>query len=93
MVAPAVSTRPFASNVYGATPAFEAWFTAANPWIKWCDMSANGFLVLDLEEERAIGRWFQVDAQAPGAPARPLRSWVTHRGTRRLLPHVEGLLG
>lgn len=89
MVAPAVSTRPFASNVYGASPAFEAWFTAANPWIKWCDMSANGFLVLDLEAERAIGRWFQVDARTPGSPARPLRSWVTHRGTRRLLPHVE----
>lgn len=88
-VAPAASTRPFASNVYGATPAFEAAFTVANPWIKYCDMDANGFLVVDLDIERAIARWFQVDAQTPGAGASPLTSWVTDRGTRRLLPHVD----
>jgi alkaline phosphatase D len=89
LVAPAVSTRPFASNVYGANAVFEPWFTAANPWIKWCDMSANGFLVVDLDAEQAIGRWFQVDTRTPGARARPLHAWVTRRGTRRLLPHVE----
>ena len=88
LVAPAVSTRPFASNVYGATPLFEAAFTVANPWIKYCDMDANGFLVLDLEQERALGRWFQVDAQVPRAPARPLASWMTLRGSRRLLPYL-----
>jgi alkaline phosphatase D len=88
LVAPAVSTRPFASNVYGATPPFEAAFTAANPWIKFCDMDANGFVVLDLEEERAVGHFFQVDAQKPGAPAAPLAAWETARGSRRLLPHI-----
>jgi len=90
-VAPAASTRPFASNVYGATPAFEAWFTAANPWIKYCDMDANGFLVVDLEEERAVARWFQVNAQDPAGPASSLASWATERGSRRVLPHVGEL--
>jgi alkaline phosphatase D len=87
-VAPAASTRPFASNVYGATPPFEAAFTAANPWIKFCDMDANGFLVVDLEEERAVAQWFQVDAQTPGASASPLAAWMTERGSRRVLPYV-----
>jgi alkaline phosphatase D len=89
MVAPAVSTRPFASNVYGATPPFEAAFTAANPWIKWCDMDANGFLVVDLDADRAVGRWFQVDAQTRGAAASPLMTWVSERGSRRLLPGID----
>ena len=87
-VAPAVSTRPFSSNVQGATPPFEAAFTAANPWIKQCDMDENGFLVVDLDEDRAVGTWYKVDAQTPDASASPLMSWVTERGTRRLLPHV-----
>ena len=87
-VAPAVSTRPFSSNVSGVTPPFEAAFTAANPWIKQCDMDANGFLVVDLDADRAIGRWFKVDAQTRGATASPLMSWVTERGSRRLLPFL-----
>lgn len=87
-VAPAASTRPFASNVQGATPPFEAAFTVANPWIKWCDMDANGFLVLDLDHTRAIAHWFQVDAQHQGSKAAPLMTWVTERGSRRLLPFV-----
>ena len=85
-VAPAASTRPFASNVYGATPAFEAAFTAANPWIKFCDMDANGFLVVDLAEEQAVARWFQVNAQVPTSGATPFAAWATERGSRRLLP-------
>lgn len=87
-VTPAVSTKPFASLVYGATPAFEAAFTAANPWIKYCDMDANGFLIVDLDEDRAVASWFQVDAQTPGAAATPLAKWATERGTRRLLPSL-----
>jgi hypothetical protein len=74
--------------LYGATPVFEAAFTAANPWIKQVDMDANGFLVLDLDQERAVGRWFQVRTDVPGAPASPLMAWETARGTHRLLPHV-----
>ena len=85
-VTPAVSTRPFASNVYGATPLFEAAFTVANPWIKYCDMDANGFCVVDLDEDRAIARWYKVDAQTPGAAASPLTAWVTERGSRRVVP-------
>lgn len=49
-------------------------------------MDANGFLVLDLDEERAVGRWYQVATDRPGAPAAPLMSWQTLRGTNRLLP-------
>lgn len=85
-VTPAASTRPFASNVAGASPAFEAMFTAANPWIKQVDMDANGFLVLDLDHERAVGQWYQVATDRPGAPASPLMAWETLRGTNRLLP-------
>lgn len=85
-VTPAASTRPFAANVYGATPAFEAMFTAANPWIKQVDMDANGFLVLDLDEDRAVSRWYQVATDRPGASASPLMAWQTLRGTNRLLP-------
>lgn len=85
-VAPAASTRPFASNVYGATPLFEAMFTAANPWIKQVDMDANGFLVVDLDRARTVARWFQVATDQPGRTASALMSWQTERGTRRLLP-------
>lgn len=88
LVAPAASTRPFASNVYGATPVFEAAFTAANPWIKQCDMDANGFLVVDLEHERAVARWYQVDAQDPASGASQFMAWETDPVTRRLLPHL-----
>ena len=87
-VAPAVSTRPFASNVQGATPPFEAAFTAANPWIKWCDMDANGFLVLDLDERNAIASWYEVSAREAGATAKPMLSWKASRGSSRLLPNV-----
>jgi hypothetical protein len=89
-VTPAASTRPFAANVYGASPVFEAMFTAANPWIKQVDMDANGFLVLDLDEERAVSRWYQVATDRPGALASPLMSWQTLRGTNRLLPALGG---
>lgn len=85
-VTPAASTRPFAANVSGASPVFEAMFTAANPWIKQVDMDANGFMVLDLDEQRAVSRWFQVATDAPGATATPLMSWQTLRGTNRLVP-------
>lgn len=85
-VAPAASTRPFASNVAGATPVFEAMFTAANPWIKQVDMDANGFLVLDLDHDRAAAQWFQVPTNRPGAPSSPLMAWQTLHGTNRLLP-------
>lgn len=85
-VTPAASTRPFASNVAGATPPFEAMFTAANPWIKQVDMDANGFLVLDIDHDRTLGRWYQVDTDRPGRRASPLMSWQTLRGTNRLLP-------
>lgn len=86
LVTPAASTRPFAANVAGASPVFEAMFTAANPWIKQVDMDANGFLVLDLDHERALGRWYQVATDRPGASASPLMAWQTIRGTNRLLP-------
>jgi len=88
LVAPSSSTRPFASNVYGATPPFEAAFTAANPWIKFCDMDANGFLIVDLDHDRAVARWFQVDASSPTNGATQLAAWETSPEDRRLLPHL-----
>jgi alkaline phosphatase D len=91
LVAPGLSTRPFAANVYGATPVFEAAFTAANPWIKQVDMDANGFLVVDLDEARAVARWFQVATDRPGAPATPLMAWETARGSHRLLPVLPAI--
>ena len=87
-VAPSASTRPFASNVSGATPPFEAAFTAANPWIKFCDMDANGFLVVDLSDDRAVARWFQVDPSNPANGASQFAAWETTPGDRRLLPHL-----
>lgn len=89
-VAPAASTRPFAANVYGATPVFEAKFTAANPWIKQVDMDANGFPVVDLDEDRAVSRLVPGGHPASRGVGFAAHGMADAPGTNRLLPALGG---
>ncbi|HEX9683142.1 MAG TPA: alkaline phosphatase D family protein [Acidimicrobiales bacterium] len=93
LVTPAISTTPFASLVQGypLTSAFEAAFIANNPWIRYVDMDANGYCILDVYDDRTEARWYQVDTSVPGASPSLLTAWVTDAGSQRLR-HLDGAL-
>lgn len=78
-VVPAVSSPGFPLN---AGPAL----LAANPHLRWIDIQARGYLVLDVDTERVQGSWWFVgDVELPDGGAESLAAvWAVRDGTNHL---------
>ncbi|MCW3837193.1 alkaline phosphatase D family protein [Sphingomonas canadensis] len=63
----------------------EAGMAAANPELKWCDVSRRGYMALTLTPERATNHWLFVDTVLTRNPAASIGHTATvKRGSNRM---------
>ena len=61
-------------------------YVAAHDHVQWCDMSAHGFVVVDVDAHRVRGEWWHVDTVLePGRGASLAAAYDAPRGEPRLL--------
>ena len=87
-VTPAISSSPL-----GASLQFSIAFANAErtrPHLRWSELKSRGYVILDLDHERAQAEWhFQDDVRVPGARERFARAFATERGKNHLVA-VDG---
>ncbi|MCH2172506.1 alkaline phosphatase D family protein [Myxococcota bacterium] len=83
-VAPAVSSSPL-----GTFPGAESLLAldSRRPHIRWVDVHARGYTILDLDETRAQAEWYFLDTvERRGAGERFAAAFASAHGENRLLP-------
>jgi alkaline phosphatase D len=63
----------------------EAAYVAAHPHVRWCDMAAHGYVVVDVDGERLRAEWWHVDTVLrPDAGVSLAAAFEVQRGQREL---------
>lgn len=87
-VTPSITSENFENLPEPAVAALTAGIPVTNRHIKFVDLVAHGYNVLDVTAERVQSDWYAVDTVLePSDAERPLTSWFVERGTHRV---VEG---
>ena len=83
MVAPGVTSNFPAVGI-------EVVFLSQNPALKYGETASRGYLLLDLDHERAQGEWYHfADVWDPAATERTGAVWATRSGANHLVAQTE----
>ena len=90
-VTPSVTTRSFADGLAPPVPGSRALLrriiAGQNPHMRFLDLEAHGYVVVDISSERVQADWWHVDTVAERtAGARVVASWIVRDGDPHLSP-------
>lgn len=85
-VTPSITSENFETLPPGTAEALETLIPVVNPHIKFADLTAHGYNVLDVTAERIQSDWYRVDTVLDVSDVEEhLTSWYVDRGTERVV--------
>ncbi|MFP5371970.1 MAG: alkaline phosphatase D family protein [Actinomycetes bacterium] len=96
MVTPSVTSRTFGKSLAPPLPGARALLrrviASQNRHVRWFDLDAHGYVVVDVTAERVHAEWWHIDTVArPGGGEELAAAWVVRDGDPHLTPASEPL--